>query len=165
MEMKDISKLNTRNAADKTYRVDFLDPTDGMPTGAYAVVVGKNSKQFEAASSRIINNAQQAKKFGKQSFSLAKEKTKNAHLFASCTLELAYLDADGKTHVKVDGAQTEEQHNQIKKAYLKYDWMASQVDEAIGTDANFLGKSETNSPSTSSNELGSTQAPEGNLAA
>ena len=161
--MRNISNLNTTDNADKTYRVDFLDPRDGMPTGAYAIVVGKNSKQFESASSRIVNNARQAKKFGTQTFSLEKEKIKNAHLFASCTLELAYLDDEGETHIKVKDAQTDKQHNKIKNAYLKYDWIASQVDDAIGTDANFLGKSKENSASTLSKERGSTQKSEAKM--
>lgn len=166
----DLANISSKDSADVTHKINLIDPINGNELeheekSMYVVVVGQNSKQFEASSSRLINNAEQAKKYGKQTFSLAKQNIKNANLFASCTREL-FIFHNGKwVFIKVEGVQTEAQHKAIKNIYLEYDWMASQVDEEIGTKSNFLGKSKPNSASTSNKELGSTLAQEANLKA
>lgn len=141
----DIEKYNTRKGAENTFKVVLNDPATGIDLehegrGMYALVVGKDSKEYRASISRLVN-AEKNKK-AKDEFNYSKEEVKGANLLASCTKELVFF-AGGKWHeykIEGDDADKVATHAKIRDAYLKYAWMKEDIDSEIGDRANFFGQ-------------------------
>ena len=156
----DISKYSTAKAADVTHTVQFIDPTDGQPLEhdgqpMFAVIVGKNSKAWERALSRSVNAVKAAEKFGEKPFSLASSKSKTASLLAACTKRLVYFAAGEWVDIENDiTLDSSPEHRQIRDSYLEFEWMIDKIDQDMGNEANFLGKSEKSSVPLSDSEPG-----------
>lgn len=147
--LMDITALNTKKTASLMHTVNFMNPLNGTPLehdskAMYAIVVSKNSKEYEQSLSRIVNASKKAEKFGEQAFSYSAEKMKKANLLASCTKRLVFFENDSWVDIEASSLDDDAQHKAIRDAYLEYDWMLDQVDLEVGNNANFLGKSETN---------------------
>lgn len=141
----DIKSLNTKEAADSSHKFELVNPVDGtvlehQGEPMSAVVVSRNSKEYESALSRIVAASRAADKYGEQEFSVSAERLKKANLVAACTKHLRFFEQDAWVDVSNDGAAAN--HKAIRSALLEYDWMLDQLDVEIGKQSNFLGKSE-----------------------
>lgn len=146
----DIKSLNTKKAAELSHRFELVNPVDGSVLEhegkpMIAVVVSTNSKEYETALSRIVSASRKSDKYGEQEFSFSAERMKKANLAAACTKRLCFFEKEAWVDVSNDG--TSANHKAIRTALLEYGWMLDQLDDEIGKQSNFLGKSETISSS------------------
>lgn len=150
----DIEKFNTKKSAENTFKVILKDPETGMELehegrAMYAVVVGKDSKEYRDSISRLVN-ADKAKKAKKDDFNYSAEEIKGANLLASCTKELVFYAGGEWQELKVEGDDADKVavHSQIRDVYLNYAWIKEDIDNEVGDRANFFGKGSNVSAST-----------------
>lgn len=121
----DISKLTLK----KTFDVEIYMP-DGSPTDIKISVLSKHSDEFKKSAQIMLNNAPKGRNADK--VDLAKSEAQSVALLASVTESWEGLEENGKP--------LECTPQNVKRIYSDYPFIRSQVDEAIGDDANFMNE-------------------------
>lgn len=119
----DISKLTLA----KTFDVEIYTP-DGMLTDIKITVLSKHSDEFRQSAQHILNSTPKGRKADK--VDLAKSEAQAVALLASVTVGWEGLEENGKP-LECNSAN-------VKRIYSTYPFIRSQIDEAIGEDANFM---------------------------
>ncbi len=131
--MFDMTKLDLKTAADKGATITLRHPItdEEIMDGKKPVtitVLGADSKVFRDAIREQARKNMSNKK--QENLDIDDMILRSAKLLAQCTLGWDGI-SEGKTAVEFS-------YDNALELYLKYDWIKTQVDDAIGERANFL---------------------------
>ena len=125
--MFDLTKLDLTTASNKGTVVTLKHPVSGDELPISIKVVGTDSTVFQAA---IREQARKNMKSKNKEPDFDEIRLLSAELLAKCTLSWEGVSEEG---VDIEFSQ-----KAATSLYLKYDWIKTQIDQAIGERANFL---------------------------
>lgn len=143
----DVLKLDTQTACDESIDVELVSPVDGIGTGIFIKVVGKDSKICQDYSRDQIDvalkKAHRAKQRGRdvELQNSAKLKNRELDFLTACTVGW-FCDTKDQNGIKDTITFGEEElvfnPSNVKKLLKRLPWIASQIDDAIGDLSLFM---------------------------
>lgn len=143
----DVLKLDTQIACDDRIDVELTSPVNGVGTGIYLQVVGKDSKICQDYSrdqiDEALKKAHRAKQRGRdvELQSSAKLKMREIDFLTACTVGW-YCKVDSQGGIKDTITFGDEElvfnPSNVRKLFKKLPWIASQADDAIGDLSLFM---------------------------
>lgn len=110
----------------KTTDVEIYAP-DGSPTDIVITVYSKHSNEFKSAAQQLINKAPKNKNAPTD---LRRAERDSVKLLTNVTVSWKNVEHNGKS--------VECTKENVEEIYTAHPWLRSQIDDAIGDDANFM---------------------------